>query len=223
MFYHGHHTRGEIEIINPRWAEQPDYILKTIVNNLNHSEKSTLVQEMNNRIKVHPLEPSNSPTMSTGFRVGKHRIQGISDEFIPSILDLNSLDPVISVDDGDSIIMAQKLSNELGIGVGISSGANFLGAVIVQNQLGKDANVVTVFPDSNKKYLSTNLLNEEPVKDDFYSSHINLKEFRAFKRVCHTCCDPLECFEKDYLDENDEMLPYCPRRERSKKSTGKNK
>jgi cysteine synthase A len=38
-------------------------------------------------IKLHPLEPSNSPTLSTGYKVGKHRIQGISDEFIPPILD----------------------------------------------------------------------------------------------------------------------------------------
>lgn len=49
MFHHGHHTRGEIEVINPRWIEQPDYVLKMIVNNLDHPEKSTLVQEMNNR------------------------------------------------------------------------------------------------------------------------------------------------------------------------------
>jgi len=74
---------------------------------------------------------------------GKHRIQGISDEFIPQIIDLNKIDSIVSVDDGDSIMMAQKLSN-LGLGVGISSGANFLGALKIQNELGKDAVVVTV-------------------------------------------------------------------------------
>ncbi|MCP4214924.1 MAG: PLP-dependent cysteine synthase family protein, partial [bacterium] len=106
-------------------------------------------------IKIHPLEPSNSPTLSTGHKVGKHRIQGISDEFIPAIVSLDELDPVIAVDDGDAIIMAQKLANRLGIGVGISSGANFLGALQIHEELGDDAVVVTVFPDSNKKYLST--------------------------------------------------------------------
>lgn len=40
------------------------------------------LKENDQGIKVHPLEPSNSPTMSTGCKVGKHRIQGISDEFI---------------------------------------------------------------------------------------------------------------------------------------------
>ena len=82
------------------------------------------------------MEPSNSPTLSTGHRVGKHRIQGISDEFIPPIVELNALDSVVSVDDGDAILMAQKLAREAGLGVGISSGANFLGAVKVQDELG---------------------------------------------------------------------------------------
>ena len=51
--------------------------------------------------------------------------------------------------------------------MGISSGANLLGALKLQNELGRDAVVVTVFPDDNKKYLSTDLLKQEPVKDGF--------------------------------------------------------
>jgi len=76
-------------------------------------------------VKLHALEPSNSPTLSTGHKVGKHRIQGISDEFIPPIVDLALLDEVIAVDDGDAILMAQKLATQLGLGVGISSGPTF--------------------------------------------------------------------------------------------------
>ena len=71
------------------------------------------------------------------------------------MLDLAILDKVVDVDDGDAILMAQKLAADLGLGVGISSGANFLGALVVQEHLGVDATVVTVFPDDNKKYLST--------------------------------------------------------------------
>jgi len=138
-------------------------------------------------IKLHPLEPTNSPTLSTGYKVGKHRIEGISDEFIPPILDLSSLDDVIGVDDGDAIIMAQKLASELGLGVGISSGANFIGALIAQEKLGKDAVVVTVFADDNKKYFSTDLLKEEPVKPGFYATDIKLIGIHAHKRVCVTC------------------------------------
>jgi len=171
------------------------------------------LKEQDPTIGVHPLEPSNSPTLSTGHKVGKHRIQGISDEFIPSIVDLDMLDNIVSVDDGDAIIMAQKLAETLGIGVGISSGANFIGALMVQNELSKDAVVVTVFPDSNKKYLSTDLLKEEPAKDSFLSPGIELLSFRAFKRVCHTCCDPSDCVEAKYQGGDlGFQLPHCPRR-----------
>ncbi len=171
------------------------------------------LKEQNPGIKIHPLEPANSPTLSIGHKVGKHRIQGISDEFIPPILKLDGLDEIISIDDGDAIIMAQKLAEELGIGAGISSGANFLGAVKVQDKLDKDAIVVTVFPDDNKKYLSTDLLKEEPVKKDYLSSHIRLTKYRALKRVCYTCCDPDECMETIDPEFNKKItLPHCPRR-----------
>ncbi|SHH99139.1 cysteine synthase A [Clostridium collagenovorans DSM 3089] len=135
----------------------------------------TYLKEQNNKIHLHPLEPSNSPTLSTGNKVGNHRIQGISDEFIPDLIKLDSLDEVISVDDGDSIIMAQKLAKELGLAVGISSGANFLGAVLALDKLeNKDGVVVTIFSDDNKKYLSTDLMKEEPVKPGFLSNDIEL-------------------------------------------------
>lgn len=143
--------------------------------------------------RLHPLEPANSPTLSTGRKVGKHRIQGISDEFIPEIVKLADLDGVVSVDDGDAILMAQKLAAQLGLGVGISSGANFLGALDVLERLGPDPVVVTVFPDDNKKYLSTDLLRCEPVKDGFLSSEVELKAFGVLRRVCRTCCQPGDC------------------------------
>lgn len=135
------------------------------------------LKEMNPDIKLYPLEPANSPTLTTGYKVGKHRIQGISDEFIPPIVKLEQLDDIVQVDDGDAIIMAQKLASVLGLGVGISSGANFLGAIIAQEKLGKDAVVVTVFPDDNKKYLSTDLMSDEPVKEEFLSKDIELISF----------------------------------------------
>ncbi len=168
----------------------------------------------NSSIKIHPVEPSNSPTLSTGCKVGRHRVQGISDEFIPPIVDLDALDEVIGIDDGDAIIMAQQLARDLGIGVGISSGCNFLGALEVQNRIGADAVVVTVFPDDNKKYLSTDLLRDEPAKDGYLSPEVELLGFRAFKRVCHTCCDPAECLESMPADfvAAEAALPPCPRR-----------
>ena len=144
-------------------------------------------------VTVYPMEPASSPTLRTGHKVGQHRIQGISDEFIPSIVDLDWLDDIIDVHDGDAIITAQKLARELGLAVGISSGANFLAALRVQEMLGDDSVVVTVFPDDNKKYLSTDLMREEEIKSDYLSSDIEFTNFFATNRVCSTCCDEQSC------------------------------
>jgi cysteine synthase len=151
------------------------------------------LREMKPDIKLYPLEPSNSPTMSTGYKVGVHRIQGISDEFIPALIKLDQLNEIVAVDDGDSIIMAQKLAAELGMAVGISSGANFLGALMKLEELGTESTVVTIFSDDNKKYLSTGLMKKEPVKSGFLSTDVHLKSFKAYRRSCVTCCNPAEC------------------------------
>ena len=147
------------------------------------------LREVNTAVRLYPVEPASSPTLSVGHKIGKHRIQGISDEFVPPIVDLHALDKPIAVHDGDAILMAQKLAAEMGLGVGISSGANFLGALDAQRRIGLDSITVTVFPDSNKKYLTTDLLNYEPVKPGYVTPHVRLLGFRAMNRVCGSCVD----------------------------------
>ena len=98
-----------------------------------------------------------------------------------------SLDEVVDADDGDSILMAQKLASSLGLAVGISSGANFIGALKVQGALGPDSVVVTVFPDDNKKYLSTDLLRDEPIRDGYLSPDVELLGLSTLPRSCAFC------------------------------------
>ncbi len=145
------------------------------------------LRSKNPSIRIHPVEPAESPTLSRGHKVGKHRIQGISDEFIPAIVELTALDGVIAVSDGDSILMAQKLAAQLGLAVGVSSGCNFLAAAQVQEELGAGAVVVTVFPDDNKKYLSTDLLREEPRKQSYLAPGIELLGLEMIQRDCAFC------------------------------------
>ncbi|MEZ5565589.1 MAG: cysteine synthase family protein [Gammaproteobacteria bacterium] len=129
------------------------------------------------QVRVHPLEPANSPTLRTGKKDGSHRIQGISDEFIPEIVKLDQLDPVVDVWDGDAILMAQALGHRLGLAVGISSGANVIGAMKLVEELGPEAVVVTVLPDSSKKYLSTALPQAEPPQEDYLTPLVQLQSF----------------------------------------------
>jgi len=144
-------------------------------------------------VRVHPVEPAESPTLSAGHKVGSHRIQGISDEFVPPIVRLFELDEPIAVHDGDAIIMAQALAGRLGLGVGISSGANLIGALMAQDRCGPDAVVVTVFPDDNKKYLSTALMANEPARPAYYSGRIELLAYEVIRRSCRTCTDLETC------------------------------
>lgn len=141
------------------------------------------LKAQNPAIKVHPLEPAESPTLTTGYKVGSHRIQGISDEFIPDIVKLDELDSLIQVNDGDAILMAQKLARQLGLAVGISSGANVIGAIKLQAAMGMDKVVVTVLSDSNKKYLSTDLMKDEPVKPEYVSPEVSFSDYEAIERL----------------------------------------
>ena len=138
-------------------------------------------------IRVFPVEPAESPTLTTGCKIGNHRIQGISDEFVPELLQLKELNEVLSIPDGDAILMAQKLAMNVGLAVGISSGCNFLAAVQAQEKLGHEAAVVTVFCDDNKKYLSTALMNEEAIKPGYRSPEIELLGFGTVGRACEFC------------------------------------
>ncbi len=139
------------------------------------------LKEINPNCKIFPLEPLNSPTLSTGYKIGMHRIYGISDEFIPPILKMDQIDGIVSVDDGDAIAMARMISETFGIGVGVSSGANFLGCVMAQNQLGKDSTVVTVFADDNKKYLSTDYAKDIQYLNGYISKDVKLISVKSYK------------------------------------------
>jgi cysteine synthase A len=87
--------------------------------------------------------------------------------------------------------MAQRLARQLGLAVGISSGANFIAALLAQNKLGPASVVATLFPDSNKKYLSTDLMAEEPEREEYLSPEVELLGVQAVGRVCTLCVDPV--------------------------------
>ena len=114
-------------------------------------------------IKIVALEPDKMPIISKEkygkeSKLEQHKIEGIGDDFVPDLLNIEKIDDIILINDDEAIKMAKKIAKELGIGVGISSGANLLGAIKLGYKLNKD--IITVFADDNKKYLSTELGNE---------------------------------------------------------------
>lgn len=105
-------------------------------------------------VKIWALEPAESPLLTEG-KAGPHKIQGIGANFIPKVLDQNILDKTITITSEEAIEMAKKLAREEGLMVGISSGANVVGAIKMAEEVGGP--VVTVLPDTAERYLSTPL------------------------------------------------------------------
>ena len=133
------------------------------------------LKEKYTNLKITAIEPDKMPIISNGKILGQHKIEGIGDDFVPELLDRNKIDKIILINDDDAINMSRKLSRELGLGVGISSGANLLGSVLLNDEIHQ--NVITVFPDDNKKYLSTELSDEINLNPEFISNQIELLEF----------------------------------------------
>lgn len=133
------------------------------------------VKKTYRQASITAIEPETMPLLSKNKIIKPHKIEGIGDDFIPALIDKNDIDQIILVNDDDSINMAKKIAQNLGIGVGISSGANFLGCVKLQTMIRKP--VVTVFADDNKKYLSTDL--GKPINEsiNFISNQVKLIEY----------------------------------------------
>ena len=140
------------------------------------------LKETDNQIKIYALEPEKMPILSKGKILGQHKIEGIGDDFVPDIFKRNTEiieKDILLINDEDAMNMARKLAKELGLGVGISSGANLIGAVLAQEKLEEnvEGNIVTVLADDNKKYLSTDL-GKEIVKDvRFISNQVELLDY----------------------------------------------
>lgn len=127
--------------------------------------------------KITAIEPDSMPLISKNKIIAPHKIEGIGDDFVPALIDKNEIDRIILINDQDAINMSRKLAKELGIGVGISSGANFLGSVLLQDEI--KTPVVTVFADDNKKYLSTELSNQIDDNKKYISNQIKLLEYEV--------------------------------------------
>ena len=133
------------------------------------------LKKINKKIKIYALEPDKMPLLSKNKIYGSHKIEGIGDDFIPELVEKELIDEVILINDDDAINMSKKIALELGIGVGISSGANMIASILAKEDNNKS--VVTVFPDDNKKYLSTQLNAPIMSNNDFISNQIKLLSY----------------------------------------------
>lgn len=112
-----------------------------------------ILKERFPKMLVFAVEPADSPVLSGG-KSGPHMIQGIGAGFIPTVLERDLIDEIITIGNREAYEMSLKLARKEGLLVGISAGANVLAALKVAGKLGPGKNVVTFIPDTGERYLS---------------------------------------------------------------------
>ena len=134
------------------------------------------LKDYNPNSKVIALEPSTLSILKMGMEEGSHMIEGIGDDFIPGIVDRDLIDDIVLIDDLDAVNMSKRIAQKFGLGIGISSGANFLASVLMDNE---DLKIATVFPDDNKKYITTKLSENIDNDSKLHSNKIKLIDFEV--------------------------------------------
>ena len=118
------------------------------------------LKSKNPNIKIVAVEPETSPLLSKGF-AGAHGLQGIGANFVPSLLNREIYDEIITVSNDEAYTASRALAKREGILVGITSGAALHAATELakrEENIGKT--IVALLPDTGDRYLSTALFNE---------------------------------------------------------------
>lgn len=114
------------------------------------------VKDFEKKTKIYGVEPKESAVLS-GEKPGPHKIQGIGAGFIPGNYHEEFVDDVIQVNTDEAMETAKIFSQNEGVLIGISAGANLYAALSVAKTLDPDQVVVTIAPDGGEKYLSMGL------------------------------------------------------------------
>ncbi len=111
------------------------------------------LKEQKSSIQIVGAEPENSPLLTKG-QAGAHKIQGIGANFIPSTLNKDILDTVLTVSDEDAYKYTKLLIKKEGLLCGISSGCALCAAVKIAKE-NENKKIVVLLPDSGDRYYST--------------------------------------------------------------------
>ena len=113
------------------------------------------LKEQNHNVRIIGVEPASSPLLTKG-EAGPHGLQGIGANFVPSILDTEIYDEVITVTDEEAYEAGRMIARNEGLLVGISAGAALYAAVeVAKRPENAGKNIVVLLPDTGDRYLST--------------------------------------------------------------------
>ena len=113
-------------------------------------------------VQIIATEPEGA-AMLNGKPWAPHKIQGWTPDFVPSVLDRDVIDEIITVSDTEAIETAKMLAIREGIFCGISAGGTFAAALKVAAKADAGSAILAMLPDTGERYLSTPLF--EGVKE----------------------------------------------------------
>lgn len=113
------------------------------------------LKEQNPDVKIIGVEPASSPLLTKG-EAGPHGLQGIGANFVPSILDTEIYDEVITVTEEEAYEAGRSIARTEGLLAGISAGAALHAAVeVAKRPENAGKTIVVLLPDTGDRYLST--------------------------------------------------------------------
>lgn len=113
------------------------------------------LKERNPSIKTVIVEPEGS--ILNGGEAGPHKTEGIGLEFIPEFMDDRLFDKIYTISDERAFARLAEIAKLEGLLIGSSSGAALEAALQEAENASPGTNIVTIFPDSSERYLSTGI------------------------------------------------------------------
>lgn len=148
-----HRKTSAQEIVHDFKESGLDYVITGVGTGGHITAIAEVVKEAIPGLKVFAVEPALSPVLSGGTP-GPHPLQGLGANFIPSILNREALDGVVTVEKDEAFQFAQRIAREEGILVGISTGAALAAVAKKLPEIPKGSKILTYNYDTGERYLS---------------------------------------------------------------------
>lgn len=140
------------EIIND-FPDGLDYVITGVGTGGHITAVAEVVKQKFPQLKVFAVEPELSPLLSGGSPA-PHPLQGLGANFIPSILNREALDGVITAGRDEAFEYTRRIAKEEGILVGISTGAALAAVAKKLSEIPKGSKILTFNYDTGERYLS---------------------------------------------------------------------
>lgn len=147
------HRQTSAKEILADFADRLDYVITGVGTGGHITAIAEVVKQQLPNLKVFAVEPELSPVLSGG-EPSPHPLQGLGAGFVPSILNRDSLDGIITVGKEEAYNYAQRLAKEEGILAGVSTGAALAAVAKKLPELPKGSRILTYNYDTGERYLS---------------------------------------------------------------------